>query len=231
MSFFQALLFDCDGVLLDSEPLVCAALAQAITGAGVAIDAPEAMRLFAGNSDRACHGWLEARGLDPHGVLADADRTLFGMFERQVPVMPGIERVVQGFAARMAVCSNSHPDRLARSLGRTSLAAWFGPHVYSGDQVAAPKPAPDLAMFAATRLGVAPERAIFIDDNHHGIRCGRAAGCMTVGFVGPSDTRAHHGQALRAAGADHVVHGADGLYSLLERLGVPPRLPSVARSA
>ncbi|MDB6454910.1 HAD-IA family hydrolase, partial [Falsirhodobacter sp. 20TX0035] len=99
--------------------------------------------------------------------------------------------------------------------GRTALAQRFGPHIYSAQHVAAAKPAPDLALFAVARLGVPPAEAVFIDDNIHGIHCARAAGCLAVGFVGPTDHRPDQAGVLRRAGADHVVHGAEELLHLL----------------
>lgn len=217
----QAILFDCDGVLLDSEPPACAALARAIAEAGVPMTAAQAARIFSGNAAADSIGWMAAAGLDAQAVFARADDILFAMFDRHVPVMDGIERVVRGFDVAMAVCSNSGSGRLARSVARTAMAARFGGHIYSADQTAAPKPAPDLALLAAARLGVAPDRAVFIDDNRQGMACARAAGCLAVGFAGPSEHRPGHAAALLDAGADHVVHGAAALHELLARLGVP----------
>lgn len=218
-----ALLFDCDGVLVDSEPAGCLALAQAISGAGLPMTAQEAAAVFPGNGAEATQHWLRQRGLDAPAVLAEADRRLFAIFARGVPLVPGIAAVLDAFDVPMAVCSNSSVRRLALSLGRTPLASRFGAHIYSAEHVAAAKPAPDLALFAATRLGVAPRQAIFIDDNIHGIACARAAGCTSVGFVGPSDHRPGHASTLRAAGANHVIRGTAELLALLRTLIPEPQ--------
>lgn len=216
---WDAILFDCDGVLLDSEPAGCAALACAITAAGRPMTQDEAALIFSGNAGADNLPWLAREGLD-ESVFAEADRLLYEAFAQHVPIIAGIARAL-AFDVPMAVCSNSGLDRLARSLRRTPLAARFGPHIYSAEHVARPKPAPDLAIFAAARLGVAPQRAIFIDDNHHGIHCARSAGCLAIGFIGPSEHRAGHADRLRAAGAHHVVHGADALCDLLHSLSLP----------
>lgn len=218
---YGAILFDCDGVLIDSEPLGCEALARAVTAAGHPMTREEATRIFSGNSAQATLAWMEKAGLDAAAVFNEADRLLFQMFDRGIPHVEGIEEVLSGFDLPMAVCSNSSVMRLDRSIARTPLAARFGPHVYSAEHVAAPKPAPDLALFACERLGVAPERAIFIDDNPHGVLCAAAAGCLAVGFIGPSDHRESHARTLRDAGADHVVRGMAEFRDLLSRLLLP----------
>lgn len=217
----QALLFDCDGVLLDSEPLGSTALARAITAAGMDLTPEEAATIFSGNSVQASLAWMERAGLDGPAILASGDRFLFEMFDEHIPLIKGIGVVLSAFDIPMAVCSNSRIGRLDRSLARTPLARHFGPHIYSAEHVARPKPAPDLALFAAARLGVAPQAAIFIDDSPQGLRCGLEAGCHTIGFIGPSEHRKDHAQALRNAGAHHVVHGAAELHDLLSTCSLP----------
>lgn len=218
---YGAILFDCDGVLIDSEPLGCEALARAVTAAGIPMTREEATRIFSGNAAEASIAWLRKAGLDAAAVFNDSDRILFEMFDRDIPHVEGIEEILSGFDLPMAVCSNSAIRRLDRSIARTPLAARFGPHVYSAEHVAAPKPAPDLARFACERLGIAPRQAIFIDDNPQGVLCAAAAGCLAVGFIGPSEHRKGHAQTLRDAGADHVVHGMAEFHDLLSRLSLP----------
>ncbi|MDT1063921.1 HAD-IA family hydrolase [Paracoccus sp. CPCC 101403] len=218
---YSAILFDCDGVLLDSEPLGCEALAQAITAAGHPMTREQATQIFSGNGADASLAWMEQAGLHAQSVFARADELLFEMFDHAIPLIPGIEQIMRDFDLPMAVCSNSNLRRLDRSLVRTSLAARFGPHIYSAEQVARAKPAPDLAIFAAGRLGIRPEQAIFIDDNPHGILCAREAGCLAVGFIGPSEHRANHADVLAAAGADHIVYGMADFHALLRDLSIP----------
>src|SRR5690606_27129977 len=90
MTGFKAILFDCDGVLLDSEPLGCASIAQAMTAAGVAMTTDEAAALFCGHSAAASLAVIAGAGLDPHAVADHADRILFSMFEQEVPLMAGV---------------------------------------------------------------------------------------------------------------------------------------------
>lgn len=218
MTTIKAVLFDCDGVLLDSEPMGCGALAQAITDAGRNLSLAEARQIFSGNSAQDSRDWIAREGLHAKEIFARSDEILFEMFDVAIPFIPGIEAVLQDFPLKMAVCSNSSIHRLSVSLCRTSLAARFGSHIYSADHVAHPKPAPDLALHACRQLGVEPHEAVFIDDNFHGINCAKAAGCIAVGFVAPSDERAGHAETLRAAGADHVVNGMAEFHDLLSTL-------------
>lgn len=218
MSGIKAILFDCDGVVIDSEPMGCGALAQAVTEAGRPMSEHEARAIFSGNSARDSRRWMASNGLDAATVFARSDDILFEMFETSVPYIPGIERVLRDFPLKRAICSNSSVLRLELSIGRTPLAAHFGGHVYSAEHVAQPKPAPDLALHACRQLGVDPREAVFIDDNIHGIHCAKEAGCMAVSFVAPSDDRVGHADTLRAAGADHVVNGMSEFHDLLATL-------------
>lgn len=211
----KAILFDCDGVLIDSEPMGCRALAQVVTAHGLPMTEAEAVRVFSGNSTAASKAWLAAAGLPPEPILAAADAALFSMFDAHVPLVSGVEEVLEAFDLPKAVCSNSMLHRLDRSIRRTTLAAHFAGHIYSAEQVARSKPSPDLALFAAERLGVRVQDCVFLDDNVQGIACGTAAGCLTVGFVGPSETRTDHAEALRRAGAHHVVHGMSEFRALM----------------
>ena len=218
MSAIKAILFDCDGVVIDTEELGCGALAQALTEAGHPMNTSQARTVFSGNSARDSRAWMHQTGLDADTVFARSDDILFEMFESSVPYIPGIEAVLIDFSLKRAICSNSSVHRLDLSICRTPLAAHFGRHIYSADHVQRPKPAPDLALHACRELGVAPRESIFIDDNIHGVRCAREAGCIAVGFVGPSDDRPHHERTLRAAGADHIVRGMDEFHALLTTL-------------
>ncbi|MFC0278662.1 HAD family hydrolase [Falsigemmobacter intermedius] len=218
MTAVKAVLFDCDGVLLDTEPPGCAALAQALTEAGWPMKTEEARRIFSGKAASDTLLWLEAAGLPAAAVFARSDAILFDGFTRHIPLIDGIEAVLADFDLQMAVCSNASKKRLDLSLCRTPLAARFGRHIWSADHVTNPKPAPDLALHACREFGIAPAQALFIDDNYHGIHCAKAAGCVAVGFIAPSDSRPDHGKTLRDAGADYVVHGMGEFHALLASL-------------
>jgi len=218
VSGFKAILFDCDGVVLDSEGMGCGSLGMAVTEAGRPMSLHEARDTFSGNSANDTRSWMAAEGFDADSLFKRADEILFEMFERDVPLMPGIEHVLRDFSLKKAICSNSSIKRLDLSVARTSVAAFFAGYIYSAEHVAEAKPAPDIALHACAALGVLPGEAIFIDANVAGIACARAAGCLAVGFIGHSDDRENHDRTLLAAGADHVVYGMGEFHALLRTL-------------
>lgn len=216
----RAVLFDCDGVLLDTEPMGCDCLAQAVTAAGHPMTRDEATMIFSGSAAQESIRMMEKLGLNAAEVFAESDARLFRRFAVDIPEIPGIFDLLSDCTLQVAVCSNSSIRRLDLSIATTRLAAFFGPHIYSAEHVSRPKPAPDMALHACAALGIAPHEAVFIDDNIHGIACAKAAGCVAVGFVGPSDHRDGHADTLRAAGADHVVTSMAEFAALLHSL--PP---------
>lgn len=221
MKGFDLVIFDCDGVLIESEAQGAQALAGAVTAAGRAMTAHEAGHLFCGCSQDQTGDLIAQMGLDAETVLRDAVQRLSVLFAQGVQQMPGMQELLTGLDARICVASNSSVKRLAGSLGCTALAPLFGTHIYSADHVSKGKPAPDLALHCLAQMRSTAERAIFIDDNIHGVACARAAGILAVGFVGPSEHRAGHAQTLREAGADYVVHGTAELQALLSDLLAP----------
>ena len=158
------------------------------------------------------------QGLDHDAVLKRADDVLFDLFETSVPLMPGVTTLLRAVPLKKAVCSNSSIRRLKQSIERTEAAPYFERHIYSAEHVPNAKPAPDLALYACNALQVLPSEAIFIDDNIHGIGCAKAAGCLAIGFIGPSDKREGQRATLIAAGADFVVEGMEECLSLVKRL-------------
>ncbi len=118
----------------------------------------------------------------------------------------------------ICVASSSAPDRIALSLEVTGLAPIFGDHVFSAEQVAHGKPAPDLFLFAAKSMGVAPQDAIVIEDSPAGVTAARRAGMGIIGFAGASHADGALAAALREAGAESVVTDMADLPAAIDRL-------------
>jgi HAD superfamily hydrolase (TIGR01509 family) len=214
-------IFDCDGVLIDSEPIASRTLAEALNEAGVAITASEAHRRFTGNSERdirrmCAHDYGLA---DVDGVFAAWHQRLYGEFATTLTAMPGIAEVVTGLQRPKCVASNSTMERLRNSLGHLPLWENFAPFVFSAEAVKRPKPAPDLLLHCATELAVEPGRCVMIDDSPHGISSAVAAGMLPIGFVDPTDPRPGRRPLLKAAGAFAVVIGAAELPAALLAAG------------
>lgn len=224
-------IFDCDGVLIDSEPVASSALCRALNAAGAPASEAEVRRRFTGYSDSdaliICRE--EFAIADPEAMFEAMAGELYGAFARSLKLMPGIAEVVAAVDRRKCVASNSTLERLRHSLGLFDLWQAFAPHVYSAEMVARPKPAPDLFFLCAERLGVDPARCLVIDDSPHGIEGAVAAGMQAIGFVDPADPREGRHAVLSKAGAMMTVTAAAGLARAFEtvldaRPATSPRL-------
>ncbi|MCF6367332.1 HAD family hydrolase [Rhizobium halophilum] len=218
MTATDLLIFDCDGVLIDSEPLASRVLWQALRGAGADVSHQEVWQRFTGfaeaDAKKICREAFDLRDTDQ--IFEGLRTALQEEFARALSPMPGMPDLVRSLSIRKCVASNSSFERLKNSLGLFDLWHEFSPYVFSGESVARPKPAPDLFLHCADAFGLDPARCLVIDDSPHGILGGVAAGMRTIGFVDPSDPRPDRYGVLKDAGAEAVVTGATGLKTALE---------------
>lgn len=182
-------IFDCDGVLVDSEPIALSVLGEMLAGQDVALSGAEIADRFLGRS----LGAVAATVRQDFGVRLPEDfpamirRRLFARYERELRPMPGIHTALEGLAARgIATCvaSSSLPERIEKSLSVTGLSDAFGPRVFSASMVKAGKPAPDLFLHAARRCGFSSANCIVVEDSPAGIEAARAAGMRVLAFGG-----------------------------------------------
>lgn len=213
-------IFDCDGVLIDSEVLSCRSDVALLAELGLHFELADYMALVLGTSAKETLARVEAatgRPLPPDFGARKAASTA-AAFERELTAMPGIHAVLARVRAAgwpVCVASSSSPERLALALRLTDLSNSFGPHVYSAVQVAHGKPAPDLFWLAAGQFGARPERCVVIEDSGSGVQAAVAAGMTPIGFVGGSHQLAGAAQRLRALGAYAVIDHLDQLPPLL----------------
>lgn len=217
----RGLIFDCDGVLVDSEPLAVAELVAMFARLGTTVPADYIYREFLGRSVQTIvQTAARDHALDLAPALPDFAALLAERFRRELSPVPGMASVIAGLPGPRAVASSSAPERLALTLGLTGLAPLFGEHVYSATQVRHGKPAPDLFLLAAAKLGVAPQDCIVIEDSPAGIQAARAAGMRAVGFLGGSHAApARLAQRLAALNPDALIEHAADLPNTLTRLG------------
>ncbi|MFZ2620631.1 MAG: HAD family phosphatase [Alphaproteobacteria bacterium] len=207
---FQAILWDCDGVLIDSEIIACRVTAEHLTAAGYAIDTHTYITRFAGQSRQQVHDIiLKESGvyLDQQLNLQEIAHAVTKAFEAELIAIEGVAEVLALAKAKglpMAVASGSGLARLEQSLKLTQLWDYFDGHVYSAEQVAHGKPAPDIFLFAAEKLGVNPKACLVVEDGVHGTHAGKAAGCKVFGFYGASHGSPAWAQTLHNAGADKL---------------------------
>jgi len=214
------LIFDCDGVLVDSEVLAHATLIEMMASLGRPMTMDEAVAEFAGGSladTIATAGRLLGRPLPPD-VGEHFGQLLLERFRRELKPMPGVRDAILALPWRRCVASSSTPERLRLSLEVTGLAPLFGKHVFSAVQVANGKPAPDLYLLAASTLGEPPGRCIVIEDTTRGVSAGRAAGARVVGFAGAAHATPALADDLRQAGAEVVIRAMSELPAVVGRL-------------
>lgn len=206
----SAIIFDCDGVLVNSEALVIGVERRFLAGLGLVYDDVEFLTRFVGTSDADLVALLRAdharrgTGSFPEDFLEQVRRTCFDLFTTELRAVEGLEVYLAGLRAPKAVASSSTVRSLKRKLGLTGLADWFGDHVYSAEHVANGKPAPDLFLHAASRLGIEPSDCVVIEDSVNGVLAGAAAGMQVWGFTGGGHADAGLGDRLAEAGAHRV---------------------------
>ncbi len=192
------IIFDCDGVLVDSEPLSMRVLLQTIAEAGAEIDVAEGYEAFLGKSlATVCDQLRRDYGIDlDAAVLERMRRHLYRAIRRELQPIPGIAEALAGFSQPLCVASSSQLERIALSLEVTGLAPYFKGNLFSASMVTRGKPAPDLFLHAAERMSVAPSNCIVIEDSPAGITAALEAGMAVFGFTGGSHARteAHHGK-------------------------------------
>lgn len=199
---FDLVIFDCDGVLVDSEIISAKMLIAELENLGVHVDLDYVARHFLGRSYPTVMAQIRRDfSLDLPQDFEDAYRVrLLAAFERDLKVMPGSAGVLDTLALPHCVATSSSPRRVEQSLRITGLWPRVEGRVFTASEVANGKPAPDLFLHAATRMGVQPDRCLVIEDSLTGIRAARAAGMEVWRFVGGS----HLGEAAEIEPADAV---------------------------
>lgn len=200
-------IFDCNGVLVDSEPIASAVLAEALTRAGIAVNADVVARRFHGRRPADIFAAVEAatgKKLPPAFASAVAVETL-RRFRTQLRALPHVAHALTWIRGPKAVASSSPIDRVRTSLDITGLLQFFGPRLFSASNVARGKPAPDVFAFAAARVRTDPADCIVVEDSVSGVTAAVAAGMRAVGYVGGSQTPGRLARDLVAAGAHTAI--------------------------
>lgn len=200
------IIFDCDGVLIDSEVLSCRCLSEALAGYGVKLGVDQALDLFLGRSLTAVFEHYEALGYSiPEQFSAELRAGVRAAFHSSLCPIAGVSSVLEDLQIPHCVASSSDLDRVSFSLSLTGLAPHFDTRLYTSQMVKHGKPAPDLFLYAAERMQADPHRTLVIEDSISGVKAGKAAGMTVWGFVGGSHYQSRDGEAiLRDAGADRV---------------------------
>jgi HAD superfamily hydrolase (TIGR01509 family) len=212
-------IFDCDGVLVDSEPIANRILVDALAEVGYAVSLEQAVEKFVGRSMASVVALVETELGQPlpDGFLDSVQQATFAVFRAELQPMRGVADAIDRINVPVCVASSGMPEKIALSLSVTGLANKFDDHVFSAAMVAHGKPAPDLFLLAAERMAAAPTRTIVIEDSLPGIEAAYAANMKALGFVGGGHTGADLIRRLRAIGAE-VFDDMNDLPELIDNL-------------
>ena len=225
MSDIGFVIFDCDGVLVDSEPLAMRVLLEGLAEVGYVIDEATAYERFLGRSLASMQAVLRDHlGFElSHDRLEKMRLQLFELYRRELAPIPGIAATLDRLKIPRCVASSSQMERLRLSLAVTGLLSRFVPHLFSATMVAQGKPAPDLFLHVAARMAVEPEACLVIEDSAAGIEAARQAGMRVFAFVGGSHARsAAYRAKLEALAPDLIFEDISRLPELIGN-GVPHR--------
>jgi HAD superfamily hydrolase (TIGR01509 family) len=202
-SKFELVIFDCDGVLVDSELISCRAHSEMLTRHGYPITSDEVLDRFLGVSDREARLTIEAelgRNL-PDDFEVQVKEATLQFYAGDLQAISYVGEAIGAIGLSKCVASSGTPEKIRHGLVCAGLYDLLAPNIFSASQVERGKPAPDIFLFAADRMRVAPQQCLVIEDSMPGIAGARAAGMTVLGFHGGSHCRPGHGDTLRAGGA------------------------------
>ena len=211
-------IFDCDGVLVDSEPIAVRVLLEGLGEIGHAMDEERAYERFLGRSLANMQAVLRAEfGSElPPDRLDRMRQRLFEVYRRELLPIDGVADMLDRLTTPRCVASSSQIERLQVSLEVTGLLSRFVPHLFSASMVAHGKPAPDLFLHVADRMAVAPAACLVIEDSAAGIEAAQRAGMRVFGFVGGSHARsAAYRAKLATLTPDHIFDEISQLLALI----------------
>ena len=211
------IIFDCDGVLVDSEPIANRMLQKMLEELGLRLTQAQIFEHFVGYSIAHCLGVIEDMlGRSPPADFREQLQTrTFAAFREELRAMPGIEYALERLHTAFCVASSGDHEKMRTTLGITGLLPRFEGKLYSVTQVKRGKPAPDVYLFAARQSAVDPAACVVIEDTPPGVKAGVAAGMTVIGFCAhtPADK-------LIDAGAHHVLSDMRSLPELLRSIRV-----------
>ncbi|MFD5317221.1 HAD family hydrolase [Streptomyces sp. NPDC127098] len=179
-------IFDCDGVLVDSEPLALRVCVELGAELGWALTEREIVDRFLGRSERAVQAQIAERlGESAAATWGEQYRLrLAEIIDAELTEVAGISEALAAITIPHCIASSGGHDKMRRTLTRTGLYDRFAGRVFSASEVAHGKPAPDLFLHAAERMGVAPARCVVVEDSQYGVQAARAAGMRSFGYAG-----------------------------------------------
>jgi HAD superfamily hydrolase (TIGR01509 family) len=200
---FDLIIFDCDGVLVDSEVISCRAHAETLTRHGYPITADQVFDRFLGVSELEAQMIVEAeigRKL-PDNFTSQVNHATLQSYADDLRPVPHVAEALATIRLPKCVASSGTPEKIRHGLTCAGLYDILAPHIFSASQVKRGKPEPDLFLFAAEQMRALPARCVVIEDSVPGVTGARAAGMTVLGFHGGSHCRPGYADTLRVAGA------------------------------
>ncbi len=211
-------IFDCDGVVADSEPLAIRALQESLAARGVVLSFDDVSERFLGRSAETVARILKADFdlvFDEVSQQAMRDR-LLATLRTDLTAVAGVEALLRDLRVPFCLASSSPMERIMTSLQTMALTEHFAGRIFNAAMVAHGKPAPDLFLHAARTMGAAPERCLVIEDSPVGIEAGKRAGMRVIGFLGGGHAQnAAHRAAVGAAEPHHIAETMTDVTALL----------------
>ena len=216
----ELVIFDLDGVLIDSEALSCRAFVEVLPDYGMSCSFEQAVERFVGVHLSEIFDELAVEYGEPlpKAFHEDLDARVDWLFANELSAIAGAEAMLSSLGHASCLASNSAPDYIDRTLSQVGLDTHLpASRRFSASMVANPKPAPDVFLHAAETCGVAPADCIVVEDSEAGARAARAAGMTVLGFLGGGHIADPDGHAsrLRAVGVQAVFDNHDSLPALL----------------
>ncbi|MEM7695286.1 MAG: HAD family hydrolase [Pseudomonadota bacterium] len=210
-------IFDCDGVLIDSEVIAAEIEAEALSAVGYAVSADDVIDRFLGRPAAEAERMVEAALGHPlpEGFGAAVEAKIIAAYRTRLLPIPGIFDLLGRLNAPRCVASSSAPTKLFSGLLETGLLDAFYPRIFSTVLVERGKPAPDIFLFAAAQFGANPAQTVVMEDSPSGVEAGRRAGMTVIGFTGGAHCRPGHAERLRERGADAIIERLDAFDATL----------------
>lgn len=220
MGWPEVVIFDCDGVLVDSELIALGQTRRALDAAGLSLSHDEALERFLGLSVETIIERAEAdlAAALPAGFRSALSHDILARFPGELKGIAGVRQAVAGLGCQVCVASSSPPERIRLALAIAGYGGLFEPNIFSASMAARGKPHPDLFLYAAQQMGAAPEQCLVVEDSAPGVLAAASAGMEAFGFTGGS----HHagaapGERLKAAGAALIFDDMRQLPQIIAR--------------
>ena len=215
---FEAVVFDCDGVLIDSEMIAARVCSEELTRLGFPLTIEQCIQRFTGRPDREMKAELEeefGRPI-PRSYNENVHARICEAYVTELKILPGLKEALATITEPVCVASSSRPDKIRLGLESVGIYDRFAPNIVSASMVARGKPEPDVFIFAAGWLRVSPKHCVVIEDSVAGVRAAVRAGMMVLGFGGASHFGPGDRERLLEAGAFQVIESMDALPAVLQ---------------